>query len=199
MLYMLSFNNYRSDTLFTFRRSRWLILGVAMLFCSDILGQRFKTSESNIRFFSDAPLEDIEAFNDASTSIIDIEKMTMVVVIPIKSFDFQKELMQEHFNENYLESDKYPNAVFKGKIEGWDGSDGSHAAKAVGTLEMHGVTNDVTIDGQLEKEKNDVKLSTVFTIKIADYDIDIPKAVFYKIAEEVEVTANFAYQPYEKK
>ena len=162
-------------------------------------GQRFKTSESNIRFFSNAPLEDIEAVNDGATSIIDTEKMTMVIVIPIKSFDFQKELMEEHFNENYLESDKFPNAVFKGRLEGWDGSDGSHTATAVGTLEMHGVTNDVTIEGQLEKQKKELSMSTVFNIKIADYDIDIPKAVFYKIAEEVEVTANFTYQPYEKK
>ena len=112
---------------------------------------------------------------------------------------FQKKLMQEHFNENYLESDKYPNAVFKGKIEGWDGTDGAFDAKAVGTLEMHGEVQNITIDGKLTKDGQEMKLETVFKIQIADYDIDIPKAVFYKIAEEVEVTARFNYKPYEKK
>ena len=175
-----------------------LIYSLLLVAFTMAYAQKFKTTESNVRFFSDAPLEDIEAFNEGSTSIIDTEKKTIAIVIPIKKFDFQKELMEEHFNENYLESDTYPNAVFKGKIHGWDGSDGTHAAKAVGTLEMHGVTKDVTIEGTLEKGKKDMKLSTVFTIKIADYEIEIPKAVFYKIAEEVEVTASFSFKPYEK-
>ena len=177
---------------------RTAIILILLATVSSVSAQKFKSSESNIRFFSDAPLEDIEAVNDASSSIIDVEKMTMVVVIPIKSFEFKKELMQEHFNENYLESDKFPNAVFKGRIEGWNGLEGEHLAKAIGTLEMHGVTNDITIEGQLIKSKKSMELSAVFMIEIADYEIDIPKAVFYKIAEEVEVTAKFSYKPYEK-
>lgn len=162
--------------------------------------QRFKSTESNIRFFSDAPMEDIEATNTSSTSIIDTEKMTMVIVVPIRSFEFQKKLMQEHFNENYLESDEYPKAVFKGKITGWDGSNANELpAKAEGTLEIHGVTNDVTIEGMLTKEGDELRLSTEFAVRLEDYDIEIPKAVFYKIAEEVVVTASFSYSPYTKK
>ena len=143
-------------------------------------------------------MEDIEAVNVSVSSIIDAAKKTIVIVVPIKSFSFQKKLMQEHFNENYLESDQFPNAIFKGKIQGWDGGTGETEASATGTLEIHGVTQDVTITGTLSFMNDQITLETVFPIRLADYDIKIPKAVFYKIAEEVEVTAKLQYKPYEK-
>ena len=106
--------------------------------------------------------------------------------------------MQEHFNENYMESDEFPRAIFKGKIQDWDGETGNFKSKAIGTLEVHGVTQDVTIEGDLTFDGSTVKVSTVFPIKLKDHSIKIPKALFYNIAEEVEVTANFEYLPYEK-
>lgn len=160
--------------------------------------QRYKTSETYIRFYSDAPLEDIEAVNEASTSIIDLSNNAMVIVVPIKSFSFKKELMEEHFNENYLESDDYPKATFKGKIIDWDQSKGTSSARAKGTLELHGVTQEIEIEGQIEYDGASIKIETVFPIKLEDYKIKIPKAVFYNIAEVVEVTARLAYKPYEK-
>lgn len=169
-----------------------------MLSCLVGFSQKFKTNSSYIRFFSDAPMEDIEAINESATSIIDIGSTAIVIVVPIKSFDFKKELMQEHFNENYLESDDFPNATFKGKLIDWDGSKGVSEVSASGTLEIHGVSKEVTIVGDLDYSDNSIKISTVFNILLEDYKIKIPKAVFYKIAEEVEVTANFEYAPYEK-
>lgn len=159
--------------------------------------QRYKSSESHIKFYSDAPMEDIEAINEAATSVVDVKSKNVVIVVPVKSFSFKKKLMQEHFNENYLESDKYPNAIFKGKITDWDGEEGSTNATAKGTLEMHGVSKEITIAGELTYSGSDLNLSTVFMIRLEDYDIKIPTAVFYKIAEAVEVTANFKYLPYE--
>ncbi|MEQ8629238.1 YceI family protein [Ekhidna sp.] len=172
-----------------------LMLMLASLACHS---QRYKTDSTYIRFFSDAPMEDIEALNVSVSSIIDAAKKTIVIVVPIKSFSFQKKLMQEHFNENYLESDQYPNAIFRGKIQDWGGNTGKTEASATGTLEIHGVTQDVTIAGTLSFNKKQIILETVFPIRLADYDIKIPKAVFYKIAEEVEVTAKLQYKPYEK-
>lgn len=160
--------------------------------------QKFKSSNSYIRFYSDAPMEDIEAVNEASTSIIDLGSSSIVFVIPIASFEFPKKLMQEHFNENYLESDKYPKAIFKGKIEQWNGSDGANSATAKGELEIHGVKNQVEISGEVNKSAGGVTITAVFPIRLEDYKIKIPKAVFYKIAEEVEVTVKFEYLPYEK-
>jgi len=163
-----------------------------------ISAQKFKTNSTYIKFYSDAPMEDIEAINEASVSLIDLSKKTIAIVIPIASFVFDKSLMQEHFNENYLESDKYPNAVFKGTINGWNGENGSKNAEAAGMLEIHGITNQVTIPGKIEFNGDKLTLSTVFTIKLEDYKIKIPKAVFYNIAEEVEVTVTLEYTPYEK-
>lgn len=160
-------------------------------------GQRFKSSSSHVRFYSDAPMEDIEAVNEAASSLIDLSNSNIAVVIPIKSFDFEKELMEEHFNENYLESDKYPNAVFKGQLVGWKGESGSADVIAKGTLEMHGVTNEIEIPGSLSYENNLILVEGKFMIRLEDYKIKIPKAVFYNIAEEVEVTVKFEYQPYE--
>ena len=160
--------------------------------------QKYKSSESHIRFYSDAPMEDIEATTEEATSIIDIEKMNLVIVVPINTFSFKKKLMEEHFNENYMESEEYPRAIFKGKLEDWNGEEGNFKSKASGTLEVHGVTKDVTIEGDLEFDGSSIKVSTVFPIKLEDHSIKIPKALFYNIAEEVEVTANFEYKAYEK-
>lgn len=162
------------------------------------VSQRFKTSQSYIKFYSDAPMEDIEAINESATSLIDLSNNAIVIVVPIKAFSFQKKLMQQHFNENYLESDQFPNATFKGKIVDWDGEYGESKATATGTLELHGVTRNVSISGEISFKENQIYLSTVFPVRLADYNIKIPKAVFYNIAEEVEVTAKLEYAPYEK-
>lgn len=160
--------------------------------------QKLKSSESYIRFYSDAPMEDIEAVNENATSIIDMENKTLVFVVPITSFEFDKSLMQEHFNENYLESDKYPKAIFKGKIESWNGEEGENDAIAKGEFEIHGEKQQVEVSGKIIKNGDQLKVSAVFVIRLEDYKIKIPKAVFYNIAEEVEVTIKFDYQPYEK-
>lgn len=178
---------------------RKLLLSTLILGCLSGYAQRFKSDNSHIRFFSEAPLEDIAAVNESASSIIDAEKMVIVIIVPIKSFSFQKKLMQEHFNENYLESDQYPNATFKGKLLDWNGSTtGETDARAKGTMEIHGVEQEMTIKGILDYSDEELSLEAVFPIKLADYNIKIPKAVFYKIAEEVEVTAKFQYKPYEK-
>ena len=160
--------------------------------------QRFKSIVSHIRFFSDAPLEDVEAINESVSSIIDATQKTMVIMVPIADFEFKKELMQEHFNENYLESDKYPKAIFKGKIENWDGSKGKQTVLAKGELELHGISQKVEIESSLDYSDENMLVESVFMIRIEDYKIKVPKAVFYKIAEEVEVTIKFNYAPYAK-
>ncbi len=175
------------------------IIVTLTLLCSIMASaQKYKSSESYIRFYSDAPMEDIEATTNEATSIIDTENKNIVIVVPVNTFSFKKKLMQEHFNENYMESDEFPRATFKGKLEDWNGEEGNFKSKASGTLEVHGVVQNVTIEGDLTYDGNSIKVSTVFPIKLRDHSIKIPKALFYNIAEEVEVTANFEYMPYEK-
>lgn len=158
-------------------------------------GQKYKSSSSNIRFFSDAPIEDIEATNKETTSIIDVESKAFVFQIPIASFEFDKELMEEHFNENYLETEKYPNAIFKGKIENWNGEQGEQTVMAKGELDLHGVKKEISIESKINYSADKITVSSVFSIQLKDYKIKIPKAVFYNIAEVVEVTVNIEYAP----
>ncbi|SNT30605.1 YceI-like domain-containing protein [Ekhidna lutea] len=175
-----------------------IVFLIFLFSCLAGLSQKFKSSSSLISFYSEATLEDITASNKSASSLIDLNNKAIVIVVPIKSFSFKKKLMQEHFNENYLESHKYPNATFKGKIVEWDGSVGETEATAEGTLEIHGITKEVSIVGDINYQGDNIRLNTTFPVRLEDFKIKIPKAVFYNIAEVVEVTATFDYKPYEK-
>lgn len=157
--------------------------------------QKFISDQSHIRFYSSAPIEDIEAVNEKAKSVIDLSSGQIVFSIDIEGFQFEKELMQEHFNENYLESEKYPKSTFKGQILDWDNKTGKQEVTVKGDLKIHGITKKVTFVGTIDVSENQVEVESVFTVKLVDYKIKIPKAVFYNIAEEVEVTVKFKYKP----
>lgn len=157
--------------------------------------QKYKTASGTVSFFSDAPMEDIEATSKKVTSLIDLEKGDIAFLIPINSFEFDKKLMQEHFNENYMESEKYPNATFKGKLLAYNAeAKGVQNVRAEGEMTMHGETKKVTVEGTLEASGEKMILKTKFPISVADYKVKIPKVVFYNIAEVVEVTLNLTYE-----
>lgn len=125
----------------------------------------------------------------------------IAVKVPIKSFVFPKSLMQEHFNENYMESDKYPYAIFKGKInEGIDFTKpGTYDVSATGKLNIHGVERDQTLKGKLTVQSGKALLDAAFDVLLVDHKIKVPEVVFAKIAEKIAVTTHFVYVPYEKK
>ena len=160
--------------------------------------QKFISAESKIHFFSDAPLEDIEATNTEARSVFDAESGKLVFTVPIESFDFEKKLMQEHFNENYMETEKYPKSSFQAAINDWNKLSGVQDVEVTGDLTLHGVTKNITIPGKIDFSDDRVVVDAVFTVLLKDYKIKIPKAVFMNIAEEVEVTVHFEYEPYEK-
>jgi hypothetical protein len=171
------------------------LFGLAFLLASLAGAQKYKSESSYIKFYSDAPMEDIEAINEKAVGIIDLETNSIAFIVPIKSFEFKKKLMQEHFNENYLESDKFPKAVFKGSIGQWNGEEGENEALATGEMEIHGIKQQIEIKGTISKSDDKMSMSSVFSIKLEDYQIKIPTAVFYKIAEVVEVTVKFDFKP----
>ncbi|HEX8547381.1 MAG TPA: YceI family protein, partial [Cytophagaceae bacterium] len=152
-------------------------------------------SKSNVTFFSKAPLENIEASNKDSKGIIVAGSMTFLFKIPIKSFHFPSSLMEEHFNENYLESEKYPYATYKGKIEkDFDLSkDGVYLVDAVGDLTMHGVTKSAQFPSVITVKNGKPTIQSKFIVKLKDYNITIPSVVFNKIAEQVEVSIDAAF------
>lgn len=155
-----------------------------------------KTIKTTI--FSEAPLENIEATSNTGVAVLNTETGEVQFNIPIRSFNFRKRLMQEHFNENYMESDKYPHAKFKGKIrESIDFSvNGTYQVTTVGELEVHGVKKQRSIGGTLTVNGNSISIQSQFDTKVADHDIKIPQLVFRNIAETIRVTVTGTFTPH---
>lgn len=179
------------------------VLSLFSLFSSFAFAQSIYTSESaEITFFSKAPLEDIAAVNKAATSLLTPFNDSVVFLVPIKGFTFHKPLMQEHFNENYMESHKagMEYAKMKGKINekiDWK-TDGEHKVTCSGMLLIHGVEQPRNFEGTVTILNGKPSIKSEFKVKLADHKIKIPKAVIQNIAEEVLVTVIVNYKPYEK-
>lgn len=158
------------------------------------MGQKYMTKTGTIDFNSKAPLETIEGKNKAVACLLDTKTGALDFVVQIKSFVFDKQLLQEHFNENYMESDKFPKATFKGVITNLAAinfsKDGEYKAEAKGKLTIHGITRDVTYQGKVIVRNGKLMLTSLFNLLLADYNISIPSAVKDKIAKEVKVNVN---------
>lgn len=176
------------------------LLAAGIIFSASVTAQIYTAKTCNISFFSEAPLENIEAKNSAAKPIFNTNSNELALRVPIKGFMFDKTLMQEHFNENYMESEKYPYSSFKGKInETIDYTkDGTHKVTVTGKLDMHGVEKDRTIPGTLTIKGNEITLNTEYDVKLADHKIEIPKLVFQNISESVKVKMVAVLQPYKK-
>ncbi len=171
-----------------------LIAGLVVSFLS--IAQKYTSDKSSVKFFSHATIEDITAVNAESSSIFNEATGEVVYAIPIKEFVFDKPLMKDHFNDKYMESEKFPKATFQGKISGYQPTvTGQQNATAVGKLTIHGVTQDVQIPGTMESLNGVLTMKSKFMIKLVDYNIEIPKLLWQKIAEQVEVTVEFNYKP----
>lgn len=163
--------------------------------CSIALCQsRYKTSEGTIRFNASTPLEDILATNNTVNAILDLETGDFAVVMLIKEFTFRRKLMQEHFNENYMHSDTYPKAFFRGKISGLEDSvlsESGTALQLLGELTIHGVTRELKTSVELTRANQVIRLASAFVVRPESHGIEVPKILFKKIAEEVTVDVAF--------
>lgn len=167
------------------------ILSTLILLTVQVEAQtRYKVSEPEVSFFAGTPLEDIDANSDKLVGVIDTETNSFAFRIAMNSFQFKRELMQEHYNENYLETDKYPNAEFKGAIEGdFDlTTDGEYHVKAKGTFTVHNVEKEYEITAVLSVKSGVTSLEATFPIVLEDHDIDRPSIVLMKIAEKADIT-----------
>lgn len=167
---------------------------VAVLLSVSVFGQNYVTKTGHIKFYSETPIETIEAHNHAVNSAINPETGDFVFKVLIKSFEFEKALMQEHFNENYMESDKFPNAMFKGKITNIADIDfsqaGTYIALVKGELSIHGVTKEVEEEGSFIVKDGAIEGNSVFSVKLEDYEIKVPGAVKKQISESIEITVD---------
>lgn len=156
--------------------------------------QRYFAEKSKVTFFSDGVVEDITASNLKVTSIFDV-KGDIAFLLSVKDFDFEKKLMQVHFNEKYMESEKFPKASFQGKVLGFDpNAKGVQQVKAVGKLSIHGVTKDVEAPGTVEVVDNQLIVRSRFMVKLIDYNIKVPQIIWKNIAQQVEVRVDFTYR-----
>ena len=160
--------------------------------------QKYLTRTGSIRFFSEAPLENIEAYNNQVSGIVDLETGGMAFTVLLKAFTFEKALMQEHFNEKYIESQVYPKASFKGNVQDFESLEiGSEQTLVTvsGKLTIHGVTKDIKVPASLMKDKNgNIEGTSVFYIDIQEYEIKVPSAVRKNIADNIEIKVNMLYE-----
>jgi polyisoprenoid-binding protein YceI len=161
-----------------------------------VQAQRYMTRNGHISFFSEAPLENIEAHNRQVNAAFDASSGELVFRVLMKSFQFEKALMQEHFNENYVESDKYPNATFTGTVSNLSEIDLSknsiYTAVVEGDLTMRGITKPVKETGTFEVNGDELTGKCVFNIQLKDYNITIPRAVASNISETIEIRVDVA-------
>ncbi len=170
------------------------VMILALLVTATAFGQNYVTKTGHIKFYSETPIETIEAHNHAVNSAINPESGDFVFKVLVKSFEFEKALMQEHFNENYMESDKYPNAVFKGKIANVAdidfAKDGTYDAVVKGDLSIHGVTKAVEEKGTFTVKDGKIQGRSVFNVPLEDYEIKVPGAVKKQISESIEISVD---------
>ncbi len=179
-----------------------IILLIVLLTSAHVKGQNiFIDKAGKVSFFSEARLENIEAVHHGVNAMLNTLTNEVVFIVPIRGFKFEKELMQEHFNEKYMESDKFPKATFKCSIidsVSWS-VPGTYHVSAKGILNLHGVDKEITESGVITVDGNRISLSSEFDIAVAEYGITIPKLLFENIADTVRVTLQSNFEPFQKK
>lgn len=173
-----------------------LTFAFALAVAGSLSAQKYTTKNGSTKFFSTTPVEDIEAVTNTVNAAVDSQTGEVFFKILIKSFKFEKALMQEHFNENYMESHKFPSSEFSGNITNLDAinfkKDGEYPANVEGSLTIHGVTKPIIAKGTIIVKGGNVRIKSVFNVKPADYEIKVPAAVREQIAEVIQVTVDAA-------
>ncbi len=172
-------------------------------FALAVNAQKYITKNGYIGFFSHTQMEDIKGDNNQVAGILDTSTGEMVFQILIKSFHFDRALLEEHFNENYMESDKFPKSSFKGKITNLSevnfSKNGIYDVTVEGDLTIHDATNKISTKGKIEVVTGGINATSKFNIAPEDYKIAIPGVVEEKINKNMEVTVNMKYSPMESK
>ncbi|WP_268847356.1 YceI family protein [Flavobacterium aestivum] len=159
-----------------------------------IFSQKMMTRTGEIKFEASVPsFEPVAAVNNSVSAILDESNGEFAALALVKAFKFKVPLMEEHFNENYIESSQYPKATFKGKIINFDASKLTNEAKydVEGDLTVHGVTKKIKTKMSLVLKDGKINASCNFTVKVQDFNIKIPSVVKSKVSENVEIEVNF--------
>ena len=161
-----------------------ILLIISFLFINE---ERYTIKSSKIEFYSYAPLEDITAVNTESIGAIDLSTNEFLIKIPVSAFEFPNKLMQKHFNDSYLETDKYPECLFRGKILD---------DMAEGEITLHGHTKKLLVPITFNQSNDIIEIKTEFNIVLDDFKIKVPRLLFQNIAENIDVKVESIFSKY---
>lgn len=159
---------------------------------------KYISRNGKVQLNASTPLENINPVNNHVSCILDTENGNIAFQLKMISFKFDKALMEEHFNEKYVESEKFPKSTFVGKIIDWEKVDWDNEeqnVQATGTLTIHGVDKEIVVSGIIRILQKNINLVSEFYINISDFDIKIPKIVRDKISEKVEIYVDINLHP----
>jgi polyisoprenoid-binding protein YceI len=173
-----------------------LVMTVTVLIAASGFGQKFYTKTGQINFDATSPSspERIEGINRSATCVVDTKNGNMQFAVLMKGFAFEKALMEEHFNENYVESSKFPKAEFKGEIKNSDKvdftKDGTYTVKVKGKLTMHGESNDVETEAKIIIQNGKINAKADFNVLLSDYKVSIPGLVADKVSKTAKISVS---------
>jgi hypothetical protein len=178
-----------------------LLLSAGVIMFTSTMAQSYYSRSAKISFYSEAPLEDIESHNYSGSSVLDLGTGQLEFAVLIKGFQFHKALMQQHFNESYMESDKFPKAIFRGSFEPGQlqKSSGKNTINVSGDITIKGISQPIELSGIISNSEKGLKGSASFEIAIADFGIKVPKVVRENIADTVLITVEVPYEAFEPK
>ncbi|MGN6400165.1 MAG: YceI family protein [Flavisolibacter sp.] len=175
------------------------VVGLIAMSVTSQAQDKYFTKTGKIEFSSRASMEDIDAKNKTVAAILDTKTGALQFSALMKGFEFPKALMQEHFNENYVESDKYPKAEFKGSVTNNANidytKDGTYTAQVSGQLTIHGVTKNINTTGSFKVDGGKIDANAVFNVLVSDYKIKIPSIVKDKVSNTIKVTVDCRLEP----
>lgn len=178
-----------------------LILLMAVMMSASISFAQgiFFTKTGKITFSSKTSLEENKGVNKTVTAVLDSKSGAIQFAAQMKSFEFEKQLMEQHFNENYVESNKYPKSEFKGTIinnsEINYSKDGTYTAKVKGKLTIHGITQDIETTGTLKINGGKIDATSTFNVLLSDYKISIPSIVKDKVSNSIKIDVECNLEP----
>jgi polyisoprenoid-binding protein YceI len=181
------------------KRICFLMIAASLFLGSNAFSQKFKTTEGHIEIFSQTPVFTIEGMNKKVASIINFENGDIAVSTLVRSFKFHEALVEDHFNENYMDSEKYPKSSFKGKVTNYKNVDlkknGDYKVTIKGDLTIHGTTNPVEVPGIISVKNGTVSGKTEFPVSLKAYNIKVEEMYKDAIKDEIKLTVNFEFVP----
>jgi YceI-like domain len=181
------------------KMNRLAAIALLLLTAGNLNAQKYFTKTGKISFFSKTSMENIEAHNKSVTCVVDTKSGAVAFSVLMKGFEFEKALMQDHFNENYVESSKYPKAEFKGTITNNSDvnytQDGVYTTKVKGKMTLHGVTKDVETTGKITVKGGKVIATSDFVLLLSDYKITIPSVVKDNISNSIKIMVDCTLEP----